>query len=172
MQKGKKRNGVVDGRGIWEHFTMRDGLPDMKIECIFEDSRGVLWIGTHDRGVVRYEGDEFRAYNRRDGLAGDGVFSIIEDREGNLWFGTNQGLTRYNGSKLEILDLKEPCSFLWGSCVDQEGVLWFGLERKPGRPPTLCRWAGEQLELVQVTDRVEPSGESIHKIITDDQGGL
>ena len=164
--------GIPEGQGIWEHFTMRDGLPDMKIECLFEDSRGVLWIGTHDRGVVRYEGDEFRGYNRRDGLAGDGVFSIIEDREGNLWFGTNQGLTRYDGSKFEILGLEEPCSFLWGSCTDQEGVLWFGLERKPGRPPTLCRWDGEQLELVQVTDRAEPAGESIHKIITDDQGGL
>jgi len=64
------------GVGVWEHFTMADGLPDMKIECVFEDSRGILWIGTHDRGVVRYEGDEFVAYNRRDGLAGDACSAL------------------------------------------------------------------------------------------------
>ena len=45
-------------RSILEHFTVQDGLPDMKIESIFEDSRGVLWFGTHDRGIVRYEGNE------------------------------------------------------------------------------------------------------------------
>ncbi len=25
---------IVSGVGIWEHFTVRDGLPDMKIESL------------------------------------------------------------------------------------------------------------------------------------------
>ena len=90
----------LSGIGIWDHFTMRDGLPDMKIECVFEDSRGIIWIRTHDRGVVRYDGDEFRSYTSRDGLAADGVFSVLEDDDGVLWFGTNRGLIAFDGEDL------------------------------------------------------------------------
>jgi ligand-binding sensor domain-containing protein len=114
---------------------MRDGLPDLKIECVKEDSRGVLWIGTHDKGVVCYEGDDFRWFTTRDGLAGNGVFSIVEDNEGCIWFGTNAGLSRTSGDGFESVELGEPCSFLWGGCTDTVGRLWFGLERRPGRPP-------------------------------------
>ena len=82
------------GVGIWEHFTVQDGLPDMKIECLYEDRQQHLWIGTHDRGLVRYSGDGFEQFTRREGLAGDGVFSLLEDRAGGLWIGTNGGLCR------------------------------------------------------------------------------
>ena len=57
---------------------MRDGLPDMKIECLFEDSAGRLWIGTHDRGAVCFDGSSFRSFIKAEGLAGDGTFSITE----------------------------------------------------------------------------------------------
>ena len=171
MRKHNKQK-ISEGLGILEHFTVQDGLPDMKIESIFEDSHGVLWFGTHDRGVVCYEGDEFKSYTRRDGLAGDGVYSIIEDRKGDLWFGTNQGLTRYNGLEFESLDPGEPYSFLWGSCMDHEGVLWFGLERRPGCPPAVCRWDGEQLELVDLIGTAQDQGQSIHQVVVDSGGGL
>jgi DNA-binding NtrC family response regulator/ligand-binding sensor domain-containing protein len=162
----------VEGLGVWEHFTVRDGLPDMKIECIFEDSRRVLWIGTHDRGVVRYEGDGFQAFTHRDGLAGNGVFSVLEDRQGHLWFGTNHGLTRYDGTAFEVLDAGEPCSCLWGRCVDQEGRLWFGLERRPGRPPAVVRWDGARLEIVGLSEKAQEHGQSIHQVVVDTRGGV
>ncbi|MEE3337616.1 MAG: CBS domain-containing protein [Candidatus Latescibacterota bacterium] len=28
----------VHGRGVWEHFTVLDGLPDMKVGCLSEDA--------------------------------------------------------------------------------------------------------------------------------------
>lgn len=161
---------AVQGLGIWEHFTMRDGLPDMKVECVFEDSRGLLWIGTHDRGVVRYDGDQFQGFNRHDGLPGDGVFSVIEDRQGTIWFGTNRGIGRYDGKTFERIEVGQPCSFLWGSCVDRQGGLWFGVERRPGRPPAVCRWDGAGLALVEVTDVATPQGQSIHRVVVDGQG--
>ena len=77
---------------MWEHFTVRDGLPDIKIICLFEDSWGMLWIGTHDRGVARFDGDRFEAFTTRDGLASDFVVSILGDQEGAIWFGTNFSL--------------------------------------------------------------------------------
>ncbi|MBI2502758.1 MAG: hypothetical protein HYW07_05940 [Candidatus Latescibacteria bacterium] len=45
--------------GVWEHFTLADGLPDLKIECRFADSRGNLWVGTRDRGAARFDRERF-----------------------------------------------------------------------------------------------------------------
>ena len=160
------------GTGIWDHFTVRDGLPDMKIECVFQDSQGVIWIGTHDRGVVRYEGDEFRSYTIRDGLAADGVFSILEDGEGALWFGTNRGLSRFDGSDFEHIAADEPCGLLWGSCIDNRGLLWFGLESRPHRPPAVCVWDGSKLRIIELESESTAQGKSIHKIFLDKEGAV
>ena len=172
MIENNNDSGIVEGLGIWEHFTVRDGLPDMKIECIFEDRDGVLWIGTHDRGVVRYDGGKFQSYTRRDGLVGDNVFSIIEDKQGDLWFGTKQGLSRFNGNKFETIDTGESFSFLWGSCMDHVGNLWFGVEWRPGQPAAVCRWDGNSLELININNSTFPQGESIHQVINGPNGTL
>jgi ligand-binding sensor domain-containing protein/AraC-like DNA-binding protein len=162
-----------DGVGVWDHYTLRDGLPDMKIESILEDRRGRLWIGTHDGGVACYDGARFAAYGRRDGLAGNGVFSILEDRAGDLWFGTDQGLTRYDGVTFRSVEhVGGRGAFLWGSCVDRSGNLWFGLEGRPGRPPAVCRWSGRRLELVELAPSGTVQGQSVHRIAVDAVGRI
>ena len=124
-----------EGFGIWQQFTVRDGLPDMKIESLFEDSDGAMWIGTHDRGVVRYDGYEFETFSRGEGIGGDGVFSILQDPDGDMWFGTNTGITRYDGERFEQIEFGEACSFLWGSCVDDQGNLLTPLLRATHATP-------------------------------------
>ena len=162
----------VESEGIWEQFTIADGLPDMKIECIAEDSSYNLWIGTHDRGVVRYDGREFVSFDRSDGLSGDGVFSVLEDANGELWFGTSGGLTRYDGERFHGVESGERSSFLWGGCLDNDGDLWFGLEWVPGAPPAVCRWDGQRADIIELSDRKEHEGQSIHCICSDDRGGI
>ncbi|MSR82850.1 MAG: hypothetical protein EXS58_07980 [Candidatus Latescibacteria bacterium] len=158
--------------GVWEHFTVQDGLPDMKIECISEDQQGRMWIGTHDQGVVCYEGGEFRTYSCREGLSEEGVFSILEDGQGHLWLATNRGLTVYDGKEFHCLGLDKPGSFLWGSCRDLQGRLWFGMERQPGRPPMVARWNGEQLEYLEIGEPTGDQGQSIHQVICDELGAV
>ena len=165
-------NRAAEGLGVWEHFTIQDGLPDMKIECVYEDNNGVLWIGTHHRGVVRYEGDVFKSYTQRDGLIGNNVFSVIEDGSGCLWFGTQQGLSRFDGAGFETVDIGEACSFLWGSCMDTGGNLWFGMERRPGKPAAVCKWDGVKIELINISDEVTDQGQSIHQIVLGANGNI
>ena len=169
--KPKRR---LKGAGVWEHFTVRDGLPDMKIECLFEDSRGMLWISTHDRGVARFDGDRFDVFTAQDGLPSDNVFSILEDRESVLWFGTAGGLTRYDGRMFQAVDLpsRELLWFLWGSCEDRQGRLWFGIGRRPGSPPSVCQWDGEQLTLIPLTDRAVRESSDISCVVVDARGEL
>ena len=163
MDQTKKRP-RINGRGVWQQFTIQDGLPDMKIECLFEDSEGILWIGTHDRGVVRYDGREFETFTRRDGLSGDGVFSIVEDQAGTLWFGTNAGITSMRDGRFENIGPTKKWGVLWGRHVDQDGSVWFGMDRRPGSRAALIRCVDGIAELVEFGDDVIDEGHSIHEI--------
>lgn len=156
--------------GVWEHFTFGDGLPDMKIECLAEDSRGRLWIGTHEQGVVGYEGGELRCYSCLAGLSVEGVFSIVEHGQGNLWFGTNRGLTVYDGRECIHLATGEPCIFQWGSCQDYYGRLWFCMERQPGLLAMVARWDGRHRERLVVGGEMEAQGQSILRLACDGAG--
>ena len=165
---GRRR---LSGRGVWQQFTIQDGLPDMKIECLYEDSQGILWIGTHNRGVVRYDGREFETFTRRDGLSGDGVFSIVEDQAGTLWFGTNSGISSMLGEVFKPFTDTVSCNCLWGACTN-DGALWFGLEKRPGATPAVCRIKGGQADVLSAKDGSSEAGSSIHRVVTDASGSV
>jgi ligand-binding sensor domain-containing protein/signal transduction histidine kinase len=67
-----------------------DGLPHSNIRCIFQDSRGYLWIGTGD-GLSRFDGYRFTSYDTSDGLGHSFINAITEDRQGRIWVATNGG---------------------------------------------------------------------------------
>lgn len=114
--------------GVWEHYGVRDGLPDLKVECVFEDSRGELWSGLHNGGLVRYRRDAFEIVGGDGGP--EGVYSILEAPDGDLWCGTSDGIWRWDGQRLVQQQGVPSCQFLWGSAVDGRGHLWFGAERQ------------------------------------------
>jgi len=78
-------------------FTIDDGLPSNKVNCLYQDSIGRLWVGT-DAGIVIYDGLDFRIIIRKDGLASNDVRAITADDKGNLWFACySGGVTKYDG---------------------------------------------------------------------------
>ena len=129
--------GVIGYDG--ESFTYIDddslGLTEetgfLHTRCVFEDSKGRLWIGNNGIGVILREGDTTTNFTQQQGVgrrdsrsgggttpqpgdAGDGaaslhrVFSIGEDRDGNIWFGTvEQGAWRYDGETLRHFSEKD-----------------------------------------------------------------
>jgi ligand-binding sensor domain-containing protein len=64
------------------------------INCMCEDSCGLLWIGTRN-GLFIYNPytREINVYTQKNGLASDLVQSILEDADNNIWVATNKGLT-------------------------------------------------------------------------------
>ncbi|MDR0537067.1 MAG: response regulator [Tannerellaceae bacterium] len=64
------------------------------INCLFEDSRGLLWIGTRT-GLFVYNPyvKFFQRFTTENGLPSDLIQSIVEDASHNIWTATNNGLT-------------------------------------------------------------------------------
>ena len=56
---------------------MDDGLVANPVRCIYQDSKGFIWIGTYE-GLSRYDGYKFTNYSNTNGLSHNFINSIIE----------------------------------------------------------------------------------------------
>ena len=86
--------------GQFTRWTEHDGLPSNSVRSIYEDSDGVVWIGTYDGGLGRFKDGKFTRYSVREGLFNNGVFQILEDAHGNFRMSCNRGI--YRVSKREL----------------------------------------------------------------------
>ncbi|MDX8338932.1 two-component regulator propeller domain-containing protein [Draconibacterium sp. IB214405] len=84
-------------------FTPEDGLPNNQIQCIYQDHKGWIWVGT-SQGLSRFNGYDFTNFlpNSEDScsLSGHLIRVIKEDKKGNLLVGTeNGGVNIFNREK-------------------------------------------------------------------------
>ncbi len=71
------------------------------------DRHGVLWIGTVNSGLIRYQGGKFTSLHKPDGLASDRILSLCESDDGSLWVGTEDGLSQLSDVKFPIFSRTE-----------------------------------------------------------------
>ena len=120
-------------RGSGQSFTIyttKDGLGDNRVETIFEDREGVLWVGTQGGGVSRFDGTRFSTFTTEDGLANNVVRSIFQDREGHLWFCTGGGLSQYSGPSFTSFAAQDGLGNNQVETIfeDWDGILWIGTD--------------------------------------------
>ena len=87
----------------FDYYSPADGLPNNQIQCIYQDRKGWIWLGT-SRGLSRFDGYRFVNFVNHAGdttsLSGNLIRVIFEDRKGNLLVGTeNGGLNLFNREK-------------------------------------------------------------------------
>lgn len=75
-------------------FTQEEGLPNNQIQCIYQDSKGWMWIGT-SQGLSRFDSYNFVNFlpnpNDSSSLQGNLVRIITENKNGDLLIGTELG---------------------------------------------------------------------------------
>lgn len=118
-----------------------NSLSNEFILVIREDSNptcDVLWIGTRDGGLNKYnvESGEFTHFRHDPQIAGslshDYVSAIYRDSKGRLWVGTgNGGLNRYDTGNKQFIHYTRETHKLSNNRVtsvheDRYGVLWVG----------------------------------------------
>jgi len=78
----------------FEHLGTEQGLSDLNSNCMLQDSRGFIWIGT-ENGLNRYDGYNFKIFknNLQDtsSISNNYAQDIKEDNQGNIWVATQGG---------------------------------------------------------------------------------
>jgi two-component system, sensor histidine kinase ChiS len=117
----------LNGRNIY-YYNTKNGLPDNRVETIFEDSRGIIWLGTYN-GVCRVDGQDITSYTKAHGLGIEIVNMIQEDKDGNMWFGgVNGGITMFDGNAFYHYSTPQGLinNYIVTGTFDKKGNLWFG----------------------------------------------
>lgn len=70
------------------------------IRSVLEDSKGNVWLGSHEEGVCLFDGERMIYFTERDGLSHNQIRSIFEDSNGVVWFEGGVGVSSYDGEKI------------------------------------------------------------------------
>jgi signal transduction histidine kinase/CheY-like chemotaxis protein/ligand-binding sensor domain-containing protein len=101
------------------------------IWTLLTDSKGNLWIGTHEGGLIKYNDGKFQVFTVRDGLSDNSIWKLYEDHEGDLWVGTGGGgLDEYKNGKFIVFDTTDGLSndYVWSITEDNSGAIWVGTD--------------------------------------------
>ena len=82
------------------HLNETAGFPYYRINNLFEDHEGYLWISTSENGLVKYDGHSFLSYKHETfntySLPSNNVFFAFEDSRNIIWVGTDNGLCYFH----------------------------------------------------------------------------
>lgn len=68
----------------YSHMTSENGLPSDRVYGMITDRLGYLWICT-DKGIVKYNGYNYKLFDVSNGLVSDDVWEMLEDGNGRIW---------------------------------------------------------------------------------------
>ncbi len=118
--------GVGRKEAALENFSLiqeTHGLPKKRINDLYEDNLGNLWIATLG-GIIRYDGVNFFHFTKKEGLTNNRIYKIIADDLGVLWFISPTGIEKYDGKYFTFFDTsKELMSFRY-SASEFSKVVW------------------------------------------------
>ncbi|MDG1752164.1 MAG: two-component regulator propeller domain-containing protein, partial [Thalassotalea sp.] len=75
-----------------ERLTAEDGFVSSEIYSIIQDKQGLLWFGTAENGVMRYDGRKVSLFEfdslSTNGLSHNDAGNLMLDKNGKIWIGT------------------------------------------------------------------------------------
>jgi ligand-binding sensor domain-containing protein/signal transduction histidine kinase len=127
MWMGTEGAGVYRWRnGEWKHFRELEGLTNLFVWSVLEDSRRQIWAGTWGGGLFQLINGKFV---RPPALAGERVpiCALFSAGDGALWAGTQRGLLRIADGRVQpfAADLTRPEVRTIAEAGD--GTIWFGM---------------------------------------------
>ena len=153
-----------------ETYTVADGLVGPIVPVIFQDSRGVLWLGSDTGGVSRFDGRTFLPYKASSLTSEEAPASgvqpgallgrtrqIVEDKWGHIWFLTRGDaeetgrVSRFDGISIDLIGTGNLL------IIDRAGDVWVSENE------WLTKYVTSGVQKVPQAHRNEIGGEDTHQ---------
>jgi len=121
-------------------YQVNDGLSENTVNCIMQDTKGFLWLGTKD-GLNKFDGVNFTVYRHADdnnkSIGNNYIQTIIEGKNNTFYVGTDDGLYIMHltdGSfekletKLNVVD--KIITSVSALQFDKNGLLWIATRKE------------------------------------------
>ncbi len=126
----------AQSQALFRYLSKKDGLSQVSVFAISQDSAGFLWFGTRD-GLNKYDGYQFKVYkndNSPNSLSSNDVRVIYYDRYSNsIIVGTTKGLSWYRSDSDDFINFvsQGTANSLNSDVIhsiyrDSKGRLWVG----------------------------------------------
>ena len=165
----------------FSQLSLEDGLSQSTVTTIFQDSKGLIWLGTRD-GLNRYNGYQITTFKNDPleqlSISGNKITSVVEDLEGYLWIGTDgDGLNRFDPNLEQFRqyrhDPSNPTSLqsntIHALMVDDLGNIWIGSDKGIERVKV---GEGERVSFVEVFETQPHTQGKPVKVIFQARDGL
>ncbi|ELR70872.1 hypothetical protein C900_03307 [Fulvivirga imtechensis AK7] len=121
-------NGLYYKEG--ERFLNEDTpgeLKDVNLTSIDCSQDGYLWVGTVDKGVYRFKGNDIQRYDMSTGLTSNHI-NYVKCEMGAVFIGTDGGMSVVEGGGIRRMTTEEGLlnNYVTSSEIDNNDILWVG----------------------------------------------
>ncbi|PCH95322.1 MAG: hypothetical protein COB85_04655 [Bacteroidetes bacterium] len=124
---------AIDEKNWTVYNKKNSGLPNNYITSVTVDFNKNIWVGTQTKGVVRFDGSEWKVFGKVEGLPDNRITSLAPDENGVVWVGTKNGLAKFdpNGNKWTVFNTENSDlsnNSITYITVDIKGNKWIGTD--------------------------------------------
>jgi streptogramin lyase len=124
---GGHKSGVTSLQGgVFNNYTMADGLGSERVNGLAVAPDGTVWAGT-GFGLAHFDGSTWTNYTKEDGLLHDNVYSVEVAEDGTVWAGTTSGVSSFDGTTWTDYTREDGLvdTFVFDLTIDPQGNFWF-----------------------------------------------
>jgi signal transduction histidine kinase/ligand-binding sensor domain-containing protein len=118
---------IHDGHA--DHYGAAQGLTGDKVNSIYEDREGNLWITT-DKGVDLFRDIPILSFSSTEGLRGGAeVSAVIARNDNSLWVGVRGALAVIRSDSVSLTTMADgrPIQNVYAMLEDRSGQVWLGI---------------------------------------------
>lgn len=113
----------------FRNYSLEGQITSSSIRALFEDSKGRLWIGTNDQGVVCLENDVFTEISSPEDFSFLCIRDFTETSDGTIYVASNSGVAAVSDNQLlPIVDRFVNGNTVYNVKADRYDRLWVALD--------------------------------------------
>ncbi|MBC8054348.1 MAG: hypothetical protein H7Y13_14905 [Sphingobacteriaceae bacterium] len=93
---------------LFSHYSVSDGLASNFVNCVWQDPRGLIWVGT-DNGLQRFDGSKFTSFyqnSNQQKLPALAVHQILRDARSTMWIRMGSRIGTFNTFNYTFKEVK------------------------------------------------------------------